>query len=488
MKNRIFFGSIIFTFLFLIALPTHASGWIEKEKGTIQGLQAITKAGDNYFAVGNGSNIIRSTDNGNTWAVYDQSGSVYWQDIETTGQKVRAVGEGGTLRESTNSGLTWSQRNLEITDTFYDIETSSERGYIVGTNGRILYYGANTDTWNTTTSNTTLALYGVQDRGDGTAWVVGSEGIILTTINSGITWTNKGKAADTDLLAVWFISSSTGYVVGKNGTIRKTTDSGYSWSTVSVSGLSTQTLYDIEVVGDDIVIVGDKIIVRSQDGGKTWTATDFITQNFTLRDVYFPSANELWVAGTKDDSQSVIMKWEGDPSPRQGGVQDDTSPVILSEPEASEGSLIKLACVGVTATEDPCRAVYFYASDGKRHAFPNDKVFFTWFDNFDGVKEVSASFMSSLTLGKNVTYHPGTKMVKFQTVPTVYAVSKKGELRAITSEQIATELYGATWNKQIDDISDAFVGNYTFGAKINSTSDYDVATQKTSVTNLDQNF
>ncbi|MBI2475244.1 hypothetical protein HYV69_02335 [Candidatus Uhrbacteria bacterium] len=487
MKNRFFIRSMIFVLLFFISLPTHASGWIEKEKGTIQGLQGITKAGDNYFAVGNGSNIIRSTDNGNTWTVYDQSGNVYWQDIETTGTTVRAVGEGGTLRESTNNGLTWSQRKLEITDTFYDIDASSEHGYIVGTNGRILYYGSNTDTWNTTTSNTTLALFGVQDRGDGTAWVVGSEGILLKTTDSGITWTNKGKATDTDLLAVWFTSSSSGYVVGKNGTIRKTTDSGYSWSTISVSGLSTQTLYDIEAVGDDIVIVGDKIIVRSQDGGKTWTATDYTPQNFTLRDVYYPSTNELWIAGTKDDYQSVILKWEAvtetpvdtviSPEPVEGGTA-----------EAVAGNLIKLACQVNAQINDPCKAVYFYASDGKRHAFPNDKVFFTWFDNFDSVKEVSSSFMSSLQLGKNVTYHPGTKMVKFQTVPTVYTVSKKGELRAIASEQIATELYGSTWNKQIDDISDAFVGNYTFGLKINSTSDYDVATEKTSVAGLDANF
>ena len=151
-------------------------------------------------------------------------------------------------------------------------------------------------------------------------------------------------------------------------------------------------------------------------------------------------------------------------------------------------SLIKLACVGETKIDDPCRSVYFYASDGKRHAFPNDKVFFTWFDNFDSVKEVSSNFMSSLPLGKNVTYHPGTKMVKFQTVPTVYAVSKQGELRAIASEQIATELYGATWNKQIDDISDAFVGNYTFGLKINQVSEYNVVTEKTSVLGLNENF
>ncbi|MBI4713974.1 S8 family serine peptidase [Candidatus Uhrbacteria bacterium] len=156
--------------------------------------------------------------------------------------------------------------------------------------------------------------------------------------------------------------------------------------------------------------------------------------------------------------------------------------------EAAPNSLIKLSCVGETTVDDPCRSVYFYASDGKRHAFPNDKVFFTWFDNFDNVKEVSKSFMSSLPLGKNVTYHPGTKMVKFQSVPTVYAVSKGGVLRAIASEQIAGELYGESWNKQIDDISDAFFGNYTFGIKINLASEFDVLFEKNSVSGLDDNF
>ena len=40
-------------------------------------------------------------------------------------------------------------------------------------------------------------------------------------------------------------------------------------------------------------------------------------------------------------------------------------------------------------------------------------------------------------LGRNVTYHPGTKMVKFITVNTVYAVGEDGKLRAIDTEATA---------------------------------------------------
>lgn len=160
----------------------------------------------------------------------------------------------------------------------------------------------------------------------------------------------------------------------------------------------------------------------------------------------------------------------------------------LYPPEVLAGSLVKLHCAAGALADAPCKAVYFYANDGKRHAFSNDKVYFTWFKDFSSVKEVSADFLASLALGSNVTYHPGTKLVKFQTVPTVFAVEAKGVLRAISSESVAAELYGADWNKKVDDISDVFFGNYTFGTKIESAADYNVTNAVASVGGLDENF
>ncbi len=150
--------------------------------------------------------------------------------------------------------------------------------------------------------------------------------------------------------------------------------------------------------------------------------------------------------------------------------------------EAAVGSLIKLACDADADVNDPCKAVYYY--DNMRHAFPNEKVFFTWYENFDNVIIVTADFMASVTLSRNVTYHPGTRMVKFITVNTVYGVGSSGELRAIASEDVAKSIWGSDWNTQIDDISDAFFGNYTFGASIDSTSDFDPTVVKESVESI----
>jgi len=126
-------------------------------------------------------------------------------------------------------------------------------------------------------------------------------------------------------------------------------------------------------------------------------------------------------------------------------------------------------------------AVYYFAADGKRYVFPTERTYFTWYADFSTVKTISAGDLSLLPLGGNVTYRPGVKMLKIQSDPTVYAISKNGILRAIGSEAVAVALYGSTWNKQIDDLPDAFFVNYKVGAPISSASGYDKETLKTGV-------
>ncbi len=135
-------------------------------------------------------------------------------------------------------------------------------------------------------------------------------------------------------------------------------------------------------------------------------------------------------------------------------------------------ALVKLPDDGNRATQADS-AVYYIGADGRRHAFSNDKVYFTWYTSFAGVRVVSASALAEIPLGANVTYKPGVRLVKFQTDPKVYAVAGR-QLRPITSEAVALSLYGSTWNRQIDDISDAFYTDYQFGSEIRSAADYSV--------------
>ena len=62
-------------------------------------------------------------------------------------------------------------------------------------------------------------------------------------------------------------------------------------------------------------------------------------------------------------------------------------------------------------------AVYYMGADGFRYVFPNSNTYFTWYDDFDAVKMISDSDLATIQIGGNVTYRPGSSMIKIQSDP-----------------------------------------------------------------------
>ncbi len=142
-------------------------------------------------------------------------------------------------------------------------------------------------------------------------------------------------------------------------------------------------------------------------------------------------------------------------------------PIVVAKIKGLQpGDLIKLA---------DNSAVYYLGEDGQRYVFPNQRVFFSWYDNFDKVKVIKPGDMAELPIGGLVTYRPGVRLVTFTTTKDVYVVSRGGKLRKLKDEDMARELYGDKWNKLVDDINDAFYSSYSFGSDLASPNDYDKA-------------
>ncbi len=151
-------------------------------------------------------------------------------------------------------------------------------------------------------------------------------------------------------------------------------------------------------------------------------------------------------------------------SPLVGSIAQAQS--ITTLPYAN--SLVKL---------DGSSSVYWVATDGKRYVFPTSRTFTTWFSeaDFNSVITLSPYQMANIALGGNVTYRPGVRLVKITTDPRVYAVSRYGTLRWITSEALAVQLYGYNWAQQVDDVPDEYFLNYRIGDAIYNTSQFNVA-------------
>lgn len=194
----------------------------------------------------------------------------------------------------------------------------------------------------------------------------------------------------------------------------------------------------------------------------------------TLAIHYWDEATSKWVkvGGTVDKvAKTVTAK-----------VNHFTLFAILGEDSAIGGQLVKLKCDA--ANKSICTAVYYVGNDGKRYVFPTEKTYLTWYSDFSGVKEISATELASYRIGGNITYRPGTRMVKITTDPKVYVVTKGGVLKEIASEAVAKALFGVTWNKQIDDLPDPFFVNYTVGKKVSAASEYVIETEKSASTSV----
>ena len=130
-------------------------------------------------------------------------------------------------------------------------------------------------------------------------------------------------------------------------------------------------------------------------------------------------------------------------------------------------------------------AVYYVGTDLKRYVFTNERVYKTWYENFDTVKTVGSEELNILPLAGVVTYRPGTRMIKISDDPKVYVIGANGLARHIATEEIATVLYGTDWNKKVDDLAASlFLGVYTIGDGITLTTQFDPATARAAATSI----
>ncbi|MDD4995238.1 MAG: hypothetical protein PHW53_02115 [Patescibacteria group bacterium] len=155
-----------------------------------------------------------------------------------------------------------------------------------------------------------------------------------------------------------------------------------------------------------------------------------------------------------------------------GAVQEVEGQIIHSIEDLDTGSLVKLPDDQNLETQIDS-TVYYYAIDGKRYVFPNERCYFTWYPDYDELQIVDAATLAQLPLGGNITYKPGVKMIKFPSDPKVYAVARGGTLRWVTTDQLARLLYGNDWYiNDLEDVSEAFYLNYQSGEDIDQEGDY----------------
>ncbi|MBI5135139.1 hypothetical protein HZA86_02810, partial [Candidatus Uhrbacteria bacterium] len=123
-------------------------------------------------------------------------------------------------------------------------------------------------------------------------------------LNTSDAWTQRmGFDPSDDILDLHFLDANTGFAVGSNGDVYKTIDAGVLWRKVYDDGVLTSTppkrgvYFASSSLG--FVVGGNGstgIILRTTDGGSTWTA---VTPSNApgITDVYCTSTSNCWAVG-----------------------------------------------------------------------------------------------------------------------------------------------------------------------------------------------
>ncbi|NBS67560.1 hypothetical protein EBT31_01415 [bacterium] len=212
------------------------------------------------------------------------------------------------------------------------------------------------------------------------------------------------------------------------------------------------------------------------DGRRVATMTEESTNVFTA-DYTFRERGSYSVYAMCEDSRDNQDIGEKRTVTVQGQDEDDDG--------VYRGSLLKIRCGTSPSVNDPCRAVYYYGEDGKRHAFPDESTFKTWYADFDDVIEISASSMASLPLGSNVTYRPGSVLIKFASSAKVYAIEGERTLRHYKTMELLRGDYGWDGEKYIVALPDYLYSSYEIGSVIDSSNDFDRTEAYYSVDSID---
>jgi hypothetical protein len=199
---------------------------------------------------------------------------------------------------------------------------------------------------------------------------------------------------------------------------------------------------------------------EAYDVSKSWELTPGLGTK-TVYTLFKSSSGDL--SSLVSDTIDLVAAGEGAPTPTQaptsyeGLIMQDPMPAASLPVGVQVGTLVKI---------DGLSTVYFIDNDNRRHAFPSDNVYFSWFSDFSNVKTISAETLAAIPLGSNVTMRPGTWLVKIQSDLKTYAVEPYGIIRWVKTEEIASALYGSEWNKRIVDIDPAFFVNYQLGPDV----------------------
>lgn len=304
----------------------------------------------------------------------------------------------------------------------------------------------------------------------GTAGSTGTYTITTTNTSNVVHDTDAAVTADTiTRTSSASEDSSTPLTYGIMMTLPAATDAfmpgdeiAIAWNTSSGTGTPSYVNLAYSIDGG---VTSTSIVENTvNDGSYTWTAPSISAQSVTI----LAEGTDLVTVLATDSSDAFSIGTEE-------AASDDTSD--------ETGDTAELLAEGTFMKGESWSTVYSIGADGTRRPFLDSQTFFTYADDFSSVVNVTDEDLTNYPIGAPMMAKAGSVLIKVQSVNNVYALEEGNVLRWITSETLATELYGSHWADYVIDVPATAWSQFTIGDDVQSASEIDVDTSGMSTRN-----
>lgn len=282
------------------------------------------------WAVGDAGTLLSTTDGGATWVSHAAATRADLNAVDFAGTATGwAVGDGGVAVRTTDGGRTWVAATLQADDLLDVSFVSATTGWALGRRDdpgeatgptSVLFHttdGGTTWTAQKTWTATRLRAVGFAD--EKASWLVGDGARIEHTSDGGATWTTQTVDTGLALETLCVVDASTVRAAGE--IVMKTSDGGATWESRSNSDVYADTFSGIAAGSDGHVVAVGRfnpdeegshvcaVIASSADGGASWRThydADYVDGAFTA--VAFGAGSGVCVVGS---TGAVVRSGDG---------------------------------------------------------------------------------------------------------------------------------------------------------------------------------
>lgn len=214
----------------------------------------------------------------------------------------------GIIKKTSDQGQNWAYQNMGSSNfriySSYFFNTGA--GVAVGRHqtsggGIVMRTSNGGSTWVTDSTSIPERLFDIDFAGNSIGWVSGRNGYLSKTTDTGNTWIQLNTGTPEHLFSLDFVDTTYGWAVGADpgtgGTIIRTSDGGSTWTIQSNTTLNDlMTVYAFNPVKAIAAGIAGTIVITT-DSGLTWTQVTSGTPE-DLFDIKFTDANHGWIVGT----------------------------------------------------------------------------------------------------------------------------------------------------------------------------------------------